>query len=647
MPLTRHYAFILALACCAALAALLLSSGAAAAQTPAQTPGGNAETPEGLEAVFTPTPLPPSDIACRGCHGNTDKTLALPSGESLPLDVDLVALDASAHSSQMWAGTRTFCFDCHVNQTNYRYPHIKNPAQTVDEFVSNVEQNCQGCHYPHRPFHGAEQVGDVGADRLPGCADCHGSHDVARRDQIPAAMPAKCVACHIDQLPEWAQQLLVHREGFGSGAAGYAGSDRCVACHDDIYLSWQNTLHARLVQDPHQNASVVVADFTQPDSDLTFGLDDVAYTIGSRWKQLFISRTVSDTFTLLPAQWNVATSEWVPYTPDGAAAGSDWRAACGSCHVTGLDTATWTFTEFSVGCESCHGPAAAHVADPENVALFTAADDQVCGACHSRGVSPDGHPFPAAYRPGNTLADHFAFAPDATTTWPDGSARLNYQQYTDWLAGDRMKTGGEPVEGAGQPITCATCHAVHSSGAQPGQLRMSSNSLCLECHTEQRAIVSHMPYHEQAAREYDFQCSDCHMPRMATSATDFDIHNHTFTQPDPQGSAEHGGTEAMPNACNNCHTALGEDAQWATEMIAWTGEWATPTPLAAFGPGPTPTSPPPPTPLASVGAPAEEHPPEATGRWLRNTFFALMGAFVLLVAFLTGRWILGRRQQHV
>jgi predicted CXXCH cytochrome family protein len=563
------------------------------------------------------------------------------------MDVDLVALDASAHSSQMWTGIRTFCFDCHVNQTNYRYPHIENPAQTVDEFVSNVEQNCQGCHYPHRPFHGAENVGDAEEGRLPGCADCHGSHDVARRAQIPAAMPAKCVACHVDQPPEWAQQFLVHLEGFGPGAEGYAGSDRCIACHDDIYLSWQNTLHARLIQDPHRNASVVVADFTQPDPDLTFGLGDVAYAIGSRWKQLFISRAVSDTFTLLPAQWNVATSEWVPYAPDGAAAGSDWREACGSCHVTGLDTATWTFTEFSIGCESCHGPAAAHVADPENVKLYSAADDQVCGACHSRGTSPDGHPYPATYRPGDTLADHFAFTPNAATTWPDGSARLNYQQYTDWLAGDRMKTGGEPVEGTGQPISCATCHEVHAAGVQPGQLRAASNSLCLECHTEQRALVNHMPYHEQAAREYNFQCSDCHMPRMATSATDFDIHNHTFGQPDPAGSVEHGGVSAMPNACNNCHTELGEGPDWAVEMIAWKGEWATPTPATAFGPGPTPTSPPPPTPLPSVGQPAEEHVPVATGRWLRSTVLALMGLFVLLVLWLIARWYSGRRQAHV
>ncbi len=30
-----------------------------------------------------------------------------------------------------------------------------------------------------------------------------------------------------------------------------------------------------------------------------------------------------------------------------------------------------------------------YIADPENVDLYVEADDQVCGACHSRGTAPD------------------------------------------------------------------------------------------------------------------------------------------------------------------------------------------------------------------------------------------------------------------
>ena len=652
MPPTRHSATVLALVFGTVIAASLLLFGAAGAQSAVEATA----TPEAVISPPTPTPIPPSDSQCRGCHGNTAKSLTLPSGETLSVDVDLVALDASPHSSQT-RGTRVLCFDCHVNATNYRYPHVVNDATSAREFSLTVMQSCENCHNSHKPFHGQENVGDAAQDALPGCADCHGNHDVARRTEIPAAMPARCIACHADKSPEWAQQYLTYREGKGVGAEGYAGSDRCLACHDDKFLGWQATLHANIVQNPQHNAAAIVADFAQGDPDLTFSREDVAYTVGGRWKQVFLGRRADGTLTILPAQWNVAEAEWTPYTPDHALAGSavydpaDWQQACGSCHVTGLDTATGNFTEFGVGCESCHGPSAPHTQDPENVPPYAgeeiAADEQVCGSCHSRGLSPDGHPYPAAYRPGDTLADHFAFNPDAETTWPDGSARLSYQQYTDWLAGDRMGTGGKPVSGAETPISCATCHEVHAPAGQPGQLRQPGNALCLNCHTEQRALIDHMPYHEQAARRRNFQCTDCHMPRIAIGATNYAIHSHTFTQPDPQGSIDHGGVEAMPNACNNCHTELGEGPDWAVRMIAWTGEWATPTPAAAFGPGPTPTSPPPPTPLPSVGRPAEEHEPVATGRWLRYTVFAMMGLFVLLVLWLIVRWTIGRRQAHV
>ena len=60
----------------------------------------------------------------------------------------------------------------------------------------------------------------------------------------------------------------------------------------------------------------VVGDFTQEDPALTFGLSDVAYTLGSRWSQLYLTQTVSNTFSILPAQWIVATGKWEAYHPE-------------------------------------------------------------------------------------------------------------------------------------------------------------------------------------------------------------------------------------------------------------------------------------------------------------------------------------------
>ena len=569
--------------------------------------------------TVSPLPTPPAlvDSGCRGCHSDNTDTLTLPSGETLPLAVDLAALNASPHSAQ--GDPSAPCVSCHINDTAYRYPHLLNPAPDLHAFRANVAQSCQECHYPHLPFH--EEV-DAATNIVPTCTDCHGSHDIARVEEMAEVMPDRCVQCHTDRSRDWVADFLEPRPGMGSGAEGYAGSMRCAGCHEEKYFTWRDTLHANIIQNPATNPAAVVADFTAADADLTFTPADVAYTIGSRWKQLFITTTVSNTLAILPAQWNVATAEWVAYHPETGAT-SDWRKECAGCHVTGLETAGYTFTEFGVGCESCHGPGAAHAADPENVEVFATVDDQVCGACHSRGLAPDGHVFPATYRPGDTLTDHFTFVDDAVGVWPDGSAKLNHQQYMDWSLGSTMQQAPD--------MHCTTCHNVHEAGPGPSQLKDEETALCISCHAPQAAIVAHTPFHEAALSKRDFACSDCHMPLMATSAVTYDIHNHSLLQPNPDGTLEHGGLAAMPNACNNCHTRPGEDPAWAAQTIAFAKEQAPPVTGGFFGPGPTPTSPPPPTPMASVGQPPVVVDQVEARVWVRWGLYALAGVIGLLV----------------
>lgn len=582
-----------------------------------------------------PPNLPPN-LSCRGCHGDNQRSLTLPSGELLPLLVDLAQLDNSAHSYR--GENAVICTDCHTGDRRYRYPHAEQTAQTKHEYTVAAAQRCESCHYPHNPFH--EEPPTDPAVTLPTCVECHGSHAVAPLTSIAQQMPANCIACHTDQPETWAADLLQPRQGHGEGATGYAGSDRCLGCHADIYLTWRETLHANIVRDAAADPTAIVGDFGHADADRTFAVDQVAYVIGSRWRQQYITRTVEGKFELLPAQWNVATEEWVANNHPDLSAGTEWRQACSGCHVTGLEPTRGEFTEFGVGCENCHGPSEAHIADPENVKPFTDTDDQVCGACHSRGASPDGLPFPATYRPGDKLTDHFTLTSDSAALWPDGSAKYNHQQYMDWQLGSKMMQSDK--------VRCTTCHAVHDSGAASAQLRQPLNDLCLQCHNEheQQRIVHHMPYHEQAITKHQFVCTDCHMPTLATSATEFDLHNHSFHQPDPQLSLDHGGVAQMPNACNQCHNGYGEDPVWALQTIAYAEKFFKPNSAAFFGAGPTPTSPPPPTPLPSVGQAVERMQVE-TGRWLRNTTFALFG---LVVVGVVGYFIYqsrARRKRHV
>ena len=306
--------------------------------------------------------------------------------------------------------------------------------------------------------------------------------------------------------------------------------------------------------------------------------------------------------------------------------------------MTGLNTEQWSFTEFSVGCESCHGPSAAHAADPKNVKPYTEVDDQVCGACHSRGTSPEGFAFPATYRPGDTLTDHFTFTTTAEALWPDGSAKLNHQQYMDWNLGSEKAKSGK--------VTCTTCHTVHDVGLAKGQLQEPLDELCLGCHNEQKALVKHTPFHEEAMTQRQFFCTDCHMPLMATSAVSYDIHSHSFLQPNPQGSIDHGGVENMPNACNQCHSDAGETPDWAVQTISYAQAQAKPSASSFFGPGPTPTSPPPPTPMAAVGQPVVKAQVE-TGRWIRISLIVSFWVVVLLVTAWVYYKIRARREHDV
>ncbi len=573
------------------------------------------------------------DSACRGCHGDNERTLTLPSGEELPLLVHLADFDASAHGLAPEAS----CTTCHDAKA-YRYPHRELPVSitTLAEYEAAAAETCVDCHYGHEPFHA-----DLPPEAVaPSCIDCHGSHDIAPFDQMLETMPANCLTCHTDQTTDWVHTLFAPREGFGIGEADYAGSVRCLGCHEDLYLGWQETHHALSIQNAVENPDAVIGEFALETPERPFELADVVYTIGGIRQQKYITHTVESGFFVLPSQWNRATEEWASYHPEDWDQ-ADWRETCAGCHVTGLNTETWEFKEFGIGCESCHGPGLAHSKNPEEVKPFAEVDDQVCGACHSRGESPDGLPYPATYRPGDTLLDHFTFTTDPEHFWPDGSSRTHNQQYIDWHLGNPMAL--DPS------VSCISCHTVHGPGEGPAQLTQPQNEVCLQCHNDKRKLIQHMPYHEVASQSYDFVCADCHMPKIATSAIEFDSRSHAFFQPNPQGSLDHGGVDVMPNSCNLCHSDYGEDPAWALQTIEYSGVLEAQA-SDGFGPGPTPTSPPPPTPLPSVGEPVEGAEVEAPVG-LRAAVFSIIGVGVLLALLLiygaTRHYMRTRSQRNV
>lgn len=68
------------------------------------------------------------------------------------------------------------------------------------------------------------------------------------------------------------------------------------------------------------------------------------------------------------------------------------RAACADCHE-GDATTLAGGAHAAVGCESCHGPLAAHAAEPESSRAGAIREIELCGLCHAANPArPQGHP---------------------------------------------------------------------------------------------------------------------------------------------------------------------------------------------------------------------------------------------------------------
>ncbi len=254
----------------------------------------------------------------------------------------------------------------------------------------------------------------------------------------------------------------------------------------------------------------------------------------------------------------------------------------------------------NIGCESCHGPGSAHIlggGDPSKIVnpakLDTPAANAVCGQCHTRVKSvPDGlHDWPyqettkTPFTPGRTdIEDFFT---DASGRWPDGiNSRQHHQQWLDFIKSPKPGFQFHPVQ-------CVECHDPHGRTTNPHLIRdqlvergvpiptqADNNTLCLACHAgfgpfrdlgkqtiadiDQEAnrnavakVVSAHTNHPYAPerRMGLSRCTECHMPKIAKSAIDYDIRSHVFEAIPPEKTLTFQDQGGMPNSCAvSCHS---------------------------------------------------------------------------------------------
>ena len=238
---------------------------------------------------------------------------------------------------------------------------------------------------------------------------------------------------------------------------------------------------ANVVRDPKEHPDAILPDLTKPDPLVKFTKDDIAFVYGSKWKQRYFTKSRR---RLLSAAARNGTSRIRSGAPIWSRHGTDWWTAhypadnmqrptgplCDGCHSVNYNIQTKTVTEWNVGCEKCHGPGSAHVAQPSRANIVNPgaarlrAGNDVCIQCHSQGqplanpIQGKYYDWPVGFRRRQEPKDFWKLeehklGETSFTHFADGTAHKNRMQGNDFVQ-SLMYTHG---------VTCFTCHDVHGT----------------------------------------------------------------------------------------------------------------------------------------------------------------------------------------
>ena len=386
----------------------------------------------------------------------------------------------------------------------------------------------------------------------------------------------------------------------------FVGSDSCRSCHADFFAKWSTSFHRRTlltVEDAQgelarlerreplrvgstnyqfkRDAATVRVVATAGDNARSYR---VSHAFGGRDVWYFLTPVERGRLQVLPIGFDVRRQEWfdVPASAgrrhaDGTPAQDgtpfDWRdrgytfnAACIDCHVSQYavnysvadDTYHTTWREAGINCETCHGPAGAHVraftaaqrhgekpADAHIIrmgAMKPVLRDAACATCHAKRITLTDN-----FQPGDSFFDHFDLLTlEDHDFYPDGRELGETYTYTTWLLNPCVRRGG---------LDCLHCHT------SSGRYRFTAahaNDACLPCHLERvRDVAAHSHHASDGPAGH---CVACHMPQSEFARmrrTD-----HSLRPPMPAATKRFGS----PNACNNCHK--NRSADWANAQVA-------------------------------------------------------------------------------
>lgn len=374
----------------------------------------------------------------------------------------------------------------------------------------------------------------------------------------------------------------------------YVGSEQCAGCHAAESDQWRGSHHQLAMQTA--NAGSVLGNFSDQtiryfDSETAFyrrdgryfvrtqnarGADEefeITHTFGVTPLQQYLVNAPGGRKQALQFAWDARPAEgggqrWFHLYPDDDLRADDplhwtgnyfnWNYMCAECHSTnvklgydaGANTFNTTFSEISVGCEGCHGPASVHVTQAEgsdfddvyglsvdlndrgdaawvmdsdsgiakrSQPVTTQQQAESCGRCHSRRTI-----LASDYEFGEPLAaTHLPALLEESLYYADGRIQDEVYVYGSFVQSKMYAAG----------VTCTDCHNPHS-----GQLHASPNpnATCAQCHLPTTfAADSH-------AGPDSGDCVSCHMPATTYMGVD-DRRDHSFRLPDTAASGDHYG----------------------------------------------------------------------------------------------------------
>ncbi len=409
----------------------------------------------------------------------------------------------------------------------------------------------------------------------------------------------------------------------------FAGSSTCAECHKGETQAWSHSDHGWALREPspenvlgdfngasYSHKGITSRIFTRNGgyfveteaADGALHEFHVRYTVGVRPLQQYLVETDKGRLQVLDMAWDTGQRKWFHLYPDqnvGAGNGmhwsgsyKNWQARCAECHQTGFEknfdvkqqayNSHWA--ELTVSCESCHGPAAGHVAAarqsktsaapvtmPTMIKLGAgqqANELAVCGPCHARreAFAQDSPPV------GGVFGDHYNLALlNNGLYFADGQQNDEVYILGSFLQSKMMAKG----------VTCSNCHEPHGGG-----LVAEGNAVCTQCHNpagrSEFPSVKHAAYdtpthHHHKSGSVAAQCVSCHMPERAYMKID-KRRDHFFRKPDPLQSKAAGS----PDVCTGCHQD--KSAGWAAARITgWfpnsDRSWQDRSPFIAFEKG--------------------------------------------------------------